>query len=196
MPYNSKVVLSNGTVLMDLTADTVDAAHLLKNITAHGADGAPITGACTYDADTQDATVQQGEILASKTAYARGAKLTGTMPNNGAVAGVISDVSTPYTVPQGYHDGSGTVAIDQTSASLLIPENIRESIEILGVTGTMSGSEGMTPQAKSVTPSFAQQVISPDSPTYNCLSTVTVAAIPVTYADNAAGGKTVTIGAA
>ena len=57
----------------------------------------------------------------------------------------------------------------------------------------MSGSEGMKPQAKSVTPSFEQQVVLPDSK-YNCLSQVTVAAIPATYVDNAAGGQTLTIG--
>lgn len=31
--YNSKVVLADGTVLMDLTTDTVDAAHLLSGYT-------------------------------------------------------------------------------------------------------------------------------------------------------------------
>ena len=40
--YNSKVVLSNGTVLMDLTSDTVTASDLLKDVTAHGKDGAGI----------------------------------------------------------------------------------------------------------------------------------------------------------
>ena len=69
---------------------------------------------------------------------------------------------------------------------------IRDST-VLGVTGTMSGSEGMKPQAKSVTPTFASQEVLPDEG-YNCLSSVTVAAIPIAYTDNAQGGKTVTIG--
>ena len=64
---------------------------------------------------------------------------------------------------------------------------------VLGVTGTMSGSEGMKPQAKNVTPTFASQEVLPDEE-YNCLSSVTVAAIPIAYTDNAQGGKTVTIG--
>ena len=57
----------------------------------------------------------------------------------------------------------------------------------------MSGSEGMKPQAKSVTPTFASQEVLPDEG-FNCLSSVTVAAIPIAYADNPQGGKTVTIG--
>ena len=193
--YNSKVVLADGTVLMDLTADTVDAAHLLSSYTAHGANGVPITGTCTYDSDTSEDTVLVGEILATKTAHARGVQLTGTMPNNGAVAGTISTKAGTYTIPQGFHDGSGTVGIDATEQAKIIATNIREGITILGVEGSMSGSESMAPQAKQVTPTFSQQVIAPDSPTYNCLSQVTVAAITVTYSDNAAGGKTVTIGA-
>lgn len=193
--YNSKVVLADGTVLMDLTADTVDAAHLLEGYTAHGKDGAPITGACSYDSDTSDDTAAVGEILAGKTAHARGAKLTGTMPNNGAVSGTIATKAGAYVVPQGYHDGSGTVSIASAEQAKLIGQNIREGITILGVEGTMSASEGMSPQAKMATPTFAQQVIAPDSG-YNCLSQVTVAAIAVVYSDNAAGGKTVTIGSA
>lgn len=193
--YNSKVVLADGTVLMDLTADTVDAAHLLSGYTAHGANGAPITGTCTYDSDTSDDTAAVGEILAGKTAHARGAQLTGTMPNRGSVTGSISTKAQEYTIPQGYHDGSGKVSIAAAEQAKLIATNIREGITILGIEGSMSGSEGMAPQAKSVTPSFSAQVIAPDTG-YNCLSQVTVAAITVTYSDNSAGGKTVTIGAA
>ena len=193
--YNSKVVLADGTVLMDLTADTVDAAHILSGYTAHGANGAPITGTCTYDSDTSDDTAAVGEILAGKTAHARGALLTGTMPNRGGVTGTISTKAGQYTIPQGYHDGSGKVSIASAEQAKLIATNIREGITILGVEGTMSGSEGMTPQAKTVTPTFSSQVISPDTG-YNCLSQVTVAAITVTYSDNSAGGKTVTIGSA
>lgn len=190
---NSKIVLSSGEVLMDLTGDTVEASKLLKGITAHGKDGEAVIGTCTYDADTQDATATAAEILKGKTAYNKGAKVTGTMPNNGAVAGKIATKAGAYTVPQGYHDGSGTVAIDATEAAKIIPGNIRDGITILGVEGTMSSTEGAKPQAKSVTPTFEAQEILPDSG-YNYLSSVTVAAIPVTKAENSAGGTTVTIG--
>lgn len=188
----SKVVYG-GNTLIDLTADTVTADKLLEGTKAHGADGEVVTGTCTYDADTQDATAVAAEILTGKTAYNKGAKVTGTMKNNGAVSGKISTKAGSYTVPQGYHDGSGKVQIDSTEQAKLIATNIREGVTILGVTGTMSGTEGEKAQAKSVTPSTEQQTVLPDSG-YTCLSQVTVAAIPYVESDNSAGGKTVTIG--
>lgn len=190
--YNSKVIF-NGDVLMDLTGDTVTAASLLKGITAHGKDGAPITGTCDWDAATGDATATAAEILSGKTAYVKGKKVSGTMPNRGAVAGKISTKAGAYTVPQGYHDGSGKVAIDSTEQAKLIPTNIREGVTVLGVEGTMSGSENMKPQSKSVTPKASAQTVLPDED-YNCLSQVEVAAIPYAVSDNTSGGKTVTIG--
>lgn len=188
---NSKVVLGS-EVLIDLTNDTVDASHLLDGYTAHGADGEAVTGTCTFDADTSDATATSSEILATKTAYKNGAKITGSMPNNGAVSGSISDVSTPYTVPNGYHDGSGSVSIDSTEASKIIAGNIKDGVSILGVLGTYTG-EGVTAQTKSATSSLVAQTILPDSG-YDYLAEVDIAPIPVTRTPNPANGTTVTIG--
>ena len=193
--YNNKVVLASGEVLIDLTGDTVDAAHVLNGFTFHDKSGAPVTGTCTYDSDTSDDTAAVGEILSGKTAHARGALLTGTMPNNGAQMGSISTKEQEVIIAQGYHDGSGKVSISDDEQAKLIPSNIREGITILGVEGTMSGSESVVAQARTVTPKFTQQVISPEDG-YTHLSQVTVYPITVSYSDNSAGGKTVTIGAA
>ena len=193
--YNNKIVLASGEVLIDLTGDTVDAAHVLDGFTFHDKSGAPVTGTCTYDSDTSDDTAAVGEILSGKTAHARGALLTGTMPNNGAQMGSISTKEQEVIIAQGYHDGSGKVSILADEQAKLVPSNIREGITILGIEGTMSGSESVVAQARSVTPKFTQQVISPEDG-YTHLSQVTVYPITVSYSDNSAGGKTVTIGAA
>ena len=188
----SKVVYGNQTI-MDLTGDTITKDKLLSGYTAHGANGEAIVGECTYDADTQDATAARAEILSGKTAYVRGVKLDGAMKNNGAVAGVISEKDEEYSVPQGYHDGSGKVGIASDERNKLIPDNIRQGVEILGVVGAMSGSEDVKAQSKTVTPKATSQTVLPESG-YNYLSQVVVDAIPYEESDNAAGGKTVTIG--
>ena len=189
--YVNKVIYGNRT-LIDLTGDTVQADKVFSGYTAHDKSGAPITGSCDYDVNSQDGTAAVAEILTGKTAYARGTKLTGTMPNRGSVNGTISAADGSYTIPMGFHDGSGSVAIDSTEQDKIVPGNIKSGVEILGVTGTYSG-EAITAQSKSVTPSTSAQTVQPDSG-YDYLSAVTVAAIPYTESDNAAGGKTVTIG--
>ena len=114
------------------------------------------------------------------------------MANNGGVTGTISTKAGMYTIPQGFHDGSGKVSIASTEQAKLIPANIREGITILGVEGAMSGTEDAKPQAKTVTPSTEAQTILPDEG-YNYLSQVTVSAIPYAESENSAGGVTVTI---
>lgn len=186
-------VIYGGETLIDLTNDSVTESALLDGYTAHGPDGEVIEGKCKFDANTSDATAAASEILVNKTAYKGGSKLTGTMKNNGAVSGTISSKTGKYTVPQGYHDGSGTVQIASAEQAKLVANNIREGVTILGVAGAMSSTEGAKPQAKTVTPSTVEQSILPDEG-YNFLSQVTVAPIPYTESDNNAGGKTVTIG--
>ena len=192
----SKVIFG-GDTLIDLTADTVTADQLLKGKTAHGANGELITGTCTYDVNTQDATATAAEILSGKTAYNKANKVTGTMKNNGSVMGTISTAMGNYKVPQGYHDGGGVVSINATEAAKLQPENIRQGVTILGVEGEMTGTEDVNAQAITAT-SFAKgtaQVFLPMTAAgYNYISSVTINPIPYVESDNSAGGTTVTIG--
>lgn len=193
--YVNKVVYG-GEILIDLTADTITAADLAKNVTAHDKSGAPITGTSTFDADTSDATATAAEILSTKTAYVNGNKVTGSMPNRGAVTGTISTKAQQYTIAQGYHDGSGKVSISSTEQAKIIATNIRQGVTILGVEGTMSGTEDMDIEpAKSVTPATTAQTVLPATG-YDGMAQVTVEAIPVTRTDNAQGGVTVSIAAA
>lgn len=187
----NKIVYGN-TVLIDLTADTVTEDKILASYTAHDASGNIITGTCDFDVNSQDATVKVAEMLIGKTAYARGTKLTGTMPNNGSVSLTISEVNEEVSVAQGYHDGSGKVSILETEKAKLIASNIKQGITILGVTGTLEPSSAIKVHAKTVTPKTTQQTIIPDEG-YDYLAQVTVNPIPYVETDNSAGGKTATI---
>lgn len=191
---NVNKVVYFGETLIDLTEDTVTAADVINSKKFHDKSGAIVTGTCTFNVNASDANADASEILATKTAYVGSSKVTGSMPNIGKHTGTISTVAGKATIPAGYHDGSGSVSIDSTEQSKIIATNIREGVTILGVTGTMSGSEAEKPQAnKDVTPSKEQQIITPDSE-FTCLSQVTVKPVPYSEADNAQGGKTVTIG--
>lgn len=190
--YVNKVII-NGVTKIDLTSDTVTADKILSGYKAHSASGAPITGSCDFDSNTTSATATAGEILATKTAYVNKNKITGTMANNGGVTGTISTVAGQYTIPIGFHDGSGKVSILATEQAKIIPTNIKQGIEILGVTGTVEPSSEVTAQSKTVTSSFTEQTILPDSGV-DYLSQVTVNPIPVTEVDNVQGGVTLTVG--
>lgn len=187
----NKVVYGNRT-LIDLTSDTVTKDKILSGFTAHDKSGTIITGTCDFDVNSTDATVAVAEILDGKTAYARGAKLVGTMPNKGAVNGSITTKEEQFTIPTGFHDGSGKVGIDTTEKSKIIAANIKEGVTILGVTGTLAPASGVKAQSKTITPGIDEISVLPDEG-YDYLSTVTVSAIPTSESDNSAGGVTFTI---
>ena len=184
-----------GETLIDLSSDTVDESKVLAPATFHKSDGTTATGTCSYDANTKDATAVAAEVLNTKTFYKNGSKVTGTMPNIGEQTSSISTVSQEVSISQGYHDGSGKISINSTEQAKLIAGNIKTGVEILGVTGTYDGSERIKATTGSATPAKTQQVILPSSSgDYDYFTQFTVAAIPYTEVQNAAGGYTVTIG--
>lgn len=188
-------VIFNGEVLIDLTGDTVSADKLLSGFTAHDKSGESIDGTCTFDSDTSDATAAVAEILNTKTAYVRGAKVTGSMPNIGKQSNVtISTKAGTVTIAQGYHDGSAKVGISSTEQSKIVATNIKNGVSILGVTGSYTGESTEKPQSKTVNAPLASDLtVTPDSG-YTCLSQVVVRKVPYVESANAAGGTTVTIG--
>lgn len=187
----SKIVYY-GETLMDLTGDTVTPADLKSGVTAHDKTGTEITGTNTNDADTSDATAAAAEILKGKTGYVAGKKVTGTMPNNGAVKGSVSTKAGAYKVPMGFHDGTGTVGIASAEQEKLIAGNIKQGVSILGVTGTYAG-EAAKLQKKTVAPGKTDQTVTADTG-YDALGSVVVSKIPYSETENTAGGTTVTIG--
>lgn len=190
--YVNKVIYG-GDTLIDLTVDDVTASDVLTGKKFHLPSGADGVGTCDYDANTSDATANAAEILATKTAYVNGAKVTGTMANRGAVTGTISAKAEQFTIPAGFHDGSGKVSISATEQAKIIASNILQGVSILGVTGTVQpSSDVQIESSKTVTPAKNSQTVLP-STGYDALAQVVVNAVPYTETDNSAGGKTVTI---
>lgn len=184
-------VIFGGDTLMDISDTTAQASDVQSGKYFYDNHGVKTEGTSTYDSDTTDANALAAEILNGRTAYVNKNKVTGSMPNNGGVTGTISTKAGQYTVPQGFHDGSGKVSISSTEQAKIIAGNIKAGIQILGVTGNYSG-ESATAQAKTVTPTTSQQTVLPDQG-YDYLSQVTVNAIPYTETPNTYG-TTVTIG--
>ena len=89
--------------------------------------------------NTNDATATDSDVLANKTAYANGQKLSGSLPNKGEANIELTDLTTK-TVERGYYSG-GTAKIADAESAKIIPENIKSGVTVLGVEGTLeSGS--------------------------------------------------------
>ena len=84
---------------------------------------------------TDDATAVEASVLAAETFYAGGSKRYGAMPNNGATALTISDKNDVLTIPEGYHNGNGTVSISAAEIEKIVPGNILKDVVILGTRG-------------------------------------------------------------
>lgn len=79
----------------------------------YGLSGVSIAAIPEAYQDVSSVTAAAGDVLATKTfVTSAGAVTAGTMTNNGAVSATIDGlVTTSYTVPAGYHNGSGTVSL-------------------------------------------------------------------------------------
>jgi len=81
-------------------------------------------------------TATAANILSGKTAYVAGSAITGTMTNRGAVSKTLTTTGSSYTIPAGYHNGSGKVTATITN---LTAANIATGKVVGGVTGTYKG---------------------------------------------------------
>ena len=126
--------------------------------------------------DTKVGNAGAGDVLSGKT-FTNSSTVgeTGTMTNNGAVSASLNTSTTSYTVPAGYHNGSGSVSITTqektvtagTSAASVTPDSGKVLSKV---------TYNPTPsQTKSASPSTSAQTISPDSG--KLLSSVSISAI-------------------
>lgn len=191
--YINKVVLSDGTTLIDLTSDDVLAEHVQAGIKFHDKTGKPTEGTNTKTVDASEATATAAEVLDTKT-FGKGSEvLTGTMPNNSGKNVELKE-KTEITIPKGYYDGSSVAKLSAEELEKLIAENIKEGVTILGVEGSF-GADDISSQHKVATPHFGEepQIIKPD-PGISYLTYVEIEPIKVERVDNDFGGVTVTIG--
>lgn len=110
----------SGKVQLVLETKTVTPTKSAQDITpSTGKVLSKVTVAAIPDnfVDTTDADAVAADMLEDKTAYVGSVKITGTMPNNGAVTKTLDGTTKSYTIPKGYHNGSGEVSITTETKS-------------------------------------------------------------------------------
>ena len=110
--------------------------------------------------DTTDADAVAADILYGKFAYVDGEKIEGTMANNGAVSKTLTPSSTSYTVPAGYHDGTGKVSITTEeksatptkSAQTITPTSgkVLSKVTVAAIPASYQDVSGVTAEAANV----------------------------------------------
>lgn len=142
---NQKIeVQDSGGGTFELTTLTVSdlttyEQNFLPGDVTPGADGfssvtiPPVSSYLTGKVTATAANVLSGKNFVDKD----GNQVGGTMPNIGKVSKVLLDRnggSTSYTIPAGYHDGTGTVSIDapiyDSTTYWLTPEDNEDTLEI------------------------------------------------------------------
>lgn len=82
-----------------------------------------------------DTNALETDLLLSKTAYVKGQKITGTMPNNNDV--IITPTTEIQNKNKGYYNSLTIEAVTSKIDSNIVANNIKKGISILGIVGTL-----------------------------------------------------------
>ncbi|MGL5434289.1 MAG: hypothetical protein ACRDBO_02660 [Lachnospiraceae bacterium] len=118
---NNTLIAIDASVMA--TAGGLTSAKLMSGQSSFGLSGTA----------TSDATASAAQILSGYTAYKNGSKITGTMANYGAVSQSLA-INGTYTIPAGYHNGSGKVtqSISTLGAQTITPNTATQTVSSSG----------------------------------------------------------------